>query len=152
MLTCLFRSDAVLHVGPHSSAQATVTDLQDGLRALDLRIREEVLEHHGELVQQSRHVQALEAAMQSIGGSVSSLQDSIARAQQEVTPTHHPGHIAHCAASFEICRGLLGFSFLCHIWVRMCCIIKSSRKNNCAWNDLPKSEGCWTALPGPSKR
>ncbi|KAK9840386.1 hypothetical protein WJX74_009033 [Apatococcus lobatus] len=77
-----FASQAL--AGPHSSAQATVTELQDGLRALDLRIREEVLEHHAELVQQSRHIQALEAAMQSIGGSVSSLQDSIARAQQEV--------------------------------------------------------------------
>ena len=63
-----------------------MTDLQDGLRALDVRIREEVLEHHAELVQQSRHIQALEAAMQTIGASVSSLQDSIARAQQEVMP------------------------------------------------------------------
>ena len=88
-VTSCILTAAVLHAGPHSSAQATVTDLQDGLRALDLRIREEVLEHHGELVQQSRHVQALEAAMQSIGGSVSSLQDSIARAQQEVTTLDH---------------------------------------------------------------
>ncbi len=50
-----------------------------------MRIREEVLQHHGDLLQQTRQIQGLESAMQSIGASVSSLQDAIARAQHEVS-------------------------------------------------------------------
>ena len=103
------KKDMLATAGPHSSAQATVTELQDGLRALDLRIREEVLGHHAELVQQSRQIQGLEAAMQSIGVSVSSLQDAIAQAQQEVNAVQLEHEHLVPIASNHVCGTLTSF-------------------------------------------
>lgn len=78
-----FASDAL--AGSSQSSQVTTAQLQEGIRALTRRLKDEVSHRQPELLQQAVSLRHAEDAMQGIAGSVEALQGAMQRVRGEVS-------------------------------------------------------------------